>query len=214
MNYNNLEIDPLQEEAQEGGKVKSKNKPFTFGNIKPELLTAVYSGDQEAFDKLYLMCINPLIDFLDLILHSRDDAEELSQDIFLKLWKERSARKIDNFPAYLYKMARSAAFNHLQHNKVVEKYKNFAQNYNYEYENSPDEVLIGNELALMIELSLNNMPEQRKRVFEMSRYEGLSNKEIAAKLNISTDTVRVHIHNVTKELEKIISLSLLFLVSQ
>ena len=66
------------------------------------------------------------------------------------------------------------------------------------------------DLLMLMNMSVENMPEQRKRVFRMSRNSGLSHKEIAEKLGISTKTVEYHIAKALSELKKIMAIIILF----
>lgn len=174
-------------------------------------LCALRDGDHEAFSEIYLKTIDPMIDFLDLLLHSRHQAEEISQQIFVNIWENRARIDPDgNFKGYLYIVARSAAFKYLAHKKVHDKYVNFRLSLDPDLGYAPDELLIDNELALLISLSLEAMPEQRRRVFEMSRYDNMTNDEIAARLNISKNTVRSHLYNALRELKELTTVFLVF----
>lgn len=175
------------------------------------MLRSLRDGDVSAFDEVYLMCVGPVQNFLQFLLHSTHDAEELSQDIFTKLWENRA--NIDpkqNFKGYLYLMTKSAAFNHLARRKVEEKYRNFKLTSLPDFELAPDEFVESKEMMLLIDLLLDGMPAQRSKVFRMSKYEGKSNEEIAKELGLSTHTVRSHIQNATNNLKKFISIVALF----
>lgn len=175
--------------------------------IDPGLLEALRNGSHEAFEAIYLRSINPMIDFLYLLLRSRDEAEEVAQDIFVKLWENRG--KINpraNFKGYLFTIAKYTAFDNLSHRKVEAKYQKFKMSMTEEYESSPDHHIISSELFMLMRLCIEKMPEQQRRVFEMSRVEGLDSDEIATRLNISKNTVWVHLHNAMKDLKQLISI--------
>lgn len=186
-------------------------KSLFSNKVTLEILEAVRKGDHEAFATIYLHYVDPVSNFLGILLHSAEDAEELCQQIFVKIWENRG--KIDpqsNFHGYLYRMTRSAALKHLAHKKVKDKYLNFVLTSEPEMGVSPDEIIVSNEMSLLISLCLNNMPEQRRRVFEMSRFKNLSHDEIAERLGISRNTVRAHIYNALKELKELVALLLFF----
>ena len=196
-------------------RMQSKYKRTSFKTINPERLTAIRNGNHEAYHEFYLDCVEPLFDFITLLLHSEADAEELCQQIFVNIWENR--KTIDpasNFRGYIYKMAKSAAFKHMERRKVANKYVDYRLNDNLDFGDSPDELVMTDEMALIIQISLDNMPEQRRRVFEMSRYEGLSYDEIAKRLNITNATVRSHLSHAVKELRQLLALFCLFFFSQ
>ncbi len=182
-----------------------------YDDLTTAMLADLRDGDYKAFDRIYLRCFEPMQAFFRMLLHNDADAEEMCQELFAKVWENRA--KIDpqrNFRSYLYAMAKSAAFNHLEHKNVVNKYIDFRMKGEPDVEHSPDQHLLSSEMSLIIRISLERMPKQRRRVFEMSRVEGLTNDEIAKTLGISTTTVRAHLHNVTKELRELIALFVSF----
>jgi len=208
-----MEKNPQGRERVDPSSIHKKRTDFDI--ITPQLLIRLRGGEHSAYDKIYLSCFEPINAFLRLLLHNRDEAEELCQEVFIKLWENHGTiNPNSNFKSYMYVMARSVAFNHLKHKKVVEKYYNYRLNEQPGFESSPDEKIVEGELALLVKISLENMPEQRRRVFEMSRIDGLSNDEIADRLQIKPSTVRAHLHNAIKDLRELIALFILFFISQ
>lgn len=172
-----------------------------FDNITKEVVAAFASGDHRAFDQIYLRCFEPVCGFFKMLLRNETVAEELAQELFVKLWENRGSINPElNFKSYLYTVAKSAAFKYLRHKRVVEKYENYRGTEVAEMTDAPDENLIAGELQAMIKRALDQMPRQRRQVFEMSRVEKLSNGEIASRLGIRESTVRAHLHNVIKKL--------------
>lgn len=198
---------------KEGIRIKSgKSGKKAFSSLSPELLAAIRDGDHQAYDQFYLDTVDLMFDFINLLLHSQTEAEEICQQIYVRIWEARqSIDPAGNFRGYLYKMAKTAAFKHLEHKKVENKYLHYKQHDAPEFGASPDEWVITREIALLIKISLDNMPEQRRKVFEMSRNEGLSYEEIAKRLNISNATVRSHISHAIKELKDIVVVVAVFL---
>lgn len=185
--------------------------PTRLENITKEVLSAFVDGDHRAFDHIYLCCFEPINGFFRMLLHNETVAEELCQEMFVRLWENRHSIDPErNFRSYLYTVAKSSALKHLRHKRVVEKYENFRQSENSELSDAPDEELLAGELQLMIKLALDKMPRQRRQVFEMSRMERLSNGEIASRLGIRESTVRAHLHNVIKKLKGLVSIFFLF----
>lgn len=142
------------------------------------------------------------------LLKSEEDAEDIAQDIFVKLWEHPdlwiSRGKMDS---YLYTVVRNHIYNFLKHRMVEFDYLEVAAEKMKILEQQlpkPDDELQVHELELMAQMILEQMPEQRRRVFLMSREEGLTNQEIAVRLNISVRTVEQHIYKALQELKKII----------
>ncbi len=180
--------------------------PVEFGSITKEVVSAFVDGDHCAFDSIYLCCFEPIKGFFQMLLRNEAIAEELSQELFVRLWEGRHAINPElNFKSYLYTVAKSSAMKYLRHKKVAEKYEEFRLRIGSDLTDSPDEALAAEELQLIIDIMLDKMPRQRCMVFEMSRVDKLSNGEISLKLGISESTVRAHLHNVIKELRKVVA---------
>jgi RNA polymerase sigma-70 factor (ECF subfamily) len=131
-------------------------------------------------------------------------AEELSQDVFMKIWENfDKIIFIECRDAYIYRIARNIALDHItQRNKEKESYGN---NLKLSENNSIEEEIDAKELQLLIELTVNSMPPQRKKVYKLSRIEGISNDNIAKKLNISKKTVENHLNIALNKIRKTIS---------
>ncbi len=185
-----------------------------YDDLTPDILADLRDGDYKAFDRIYLRCFEPMQAFFRVLLRNDADAEEMCQDLFAKIWESRA--KIDprrNFRSYLYAMAKSAALNHLAHKNVVNKYIDFRLRGEPDVEHSPDQQLMSSEMSLILQISLERMPQQRRRVFEMSRMEGMTNDEIAGALGITPTTVRAHLHNATKELRELMASFIFFFMA-
>lgn len=131
-------------------------------------------------------------------------AEELSQDVFMKIWENfDKIIFIEYRDAYIYRIARNIALDHItQRNKEKESYGNYLK---LSENNSIEEEIDAKELQLLIELTVNSMPPQRKKVYKLSRIEGISNDNIAKKLNISKKTVENHLNIALNKIRKTIS---------
>ncbi len=168
-------------------------------------------GNHNAFDILYVHYSPKVRHYLTGFIKNQDEAKDLTQEIFYKIWINReSISKIDSFNAYLFRMVRNIIFDHYKHYLIEERY---LQEINTSaYDDSIEEALYAKELFLLIDIAVDKMPPQQKNIFIMSRKEGLSNEEIARKLDISKRTVENHLTRALAELRKIVySILILFL---
>ena len=171
-----------------------------------ELLTALSKGNQSAFDSLYLFYAPKVREFVFRLLKNPGEAEDVTQNIFLRVWeKRRELGGTRSLRSYLYTMARNAVFDIFSHSIVEDKYMQEHIN------DAPlSEKIETEELALLIAVAVDRMPEQRRRVFSLSRYEELSNKEIAERLNLSVKTVERHMTAALSQLRRLLTLLALF----
>lgn len=170
------------------------------------ILKKLREGDSEALDILYLRYASKVRDFAFRLLRDRTGAEDITHDIFLKVWEQRrSMGSVLSFKGYLFRMTRNAIFNAFKHRQVEYRYQ--AQAGAAERPEAPatDERVSTDDLLAMIDLAVSNMPEQRRRVFRMSRYENMSYNDIAEALDISPKTVQYHISGALAELRKLLS---------
>ena len=162
------------------------------------LLRKLREGDTEALDILYLRYAAKVRDFAFRLLGDSVEAEDITHDIFLKVWEQRKTLgNVVSFRGYLFRMTRNAIFNAFKHRQVESKYQARAAD--------TDDRVSTNDLMEMIDLAVSNMPEQRRKVFCMSRYEDMSYNDIAEALHISPKTVQYHISGALAELRKLLS---------
>ena len=172
-------------------------------------LEALARDDRSAFDALYLKYAAKTEEFLYRMLKDHSEAEDITQDIFLKIWRNRtSIGAVDAFGPYLFRMARNAVYDRFDNRSVRENYARRASLLP-EYE-LPDSDIDSRDLLLLIRMVVEKMPEQRRRIFRMSREEGLSNDQIAEQLSISRRTVENQISRALAELRKLVKLILFF----
>lgn len=180
------------------------------GTITRETLLFLQEGDHEAFETVFTAYFDKVKHFIERIVRSESEAEELAQDIFVKLWISRET--IDPakpFDSYLFAMSRNAAFNYLKHKQVSKNYLN-RDSFSEEAAGGADELVYAKEIALLVEMTVSRMPGQRQKIFRLSRTEGLDNEEIAARLHISKKTVENQLSLALKELRRVITFFVVF----
>jgi len=134
------------------------------------------------------------------IVRNEDEAEEIVQNVFFKLWEKRQKISIDqSLEAYLYKSVYYESLNYLKHEKVKEAHKARHIADNHTIDNQSDSLII-KELREKIHTTIQELPEQCRTVFQMSRFEGLRYREIAGRLGISEKTVENHMGKALKVL--------------
>ena len=152
-----------------------------------------------AFRKIYDGFSEPLYRFAYSYLKDSFEAEEIVQDVFLKVWEKRD--EIDeqkSFKSYLYRITINKIFNELKHRVVKQKYEQHLLNFDQLTHETPESSIQFQELNKKLELLLTKLPEQQRAIFIMSRWKGLSNAEIAEKLNLSIRTVENQIYRAAK----------------
>lgn len=174
--------------------------------IEEKYLKELAGGSRKAFEVLYMTYAPRVECFLRGLLKNDLEAEDITQDIFCKIWSNRETIvQIDSFKPYLFRMAKNAVYNHYSHLLVKENYIEIEKN-KQDYEDLIEEKIHAEDLELLIVMSIEKMPSQRKKIFKMSRFEHLSNDEIAQQLNISKRTVESHISQAMSDLRKLLVL--------
>jgi RNA polymerase sigma-70 factor (family 1) len=158
-------------------------------DIPDDIILAFRQGDVSAFDGIYDRFRKPIITFCKGIVPI-EDAEEITTDIFVRLWKSRDRwDNIINIKAFLYISARNACFDFLKAKKTKPKIQEIIEEL---LENEPEYILqseIESDLVTLIKREIDNLPDTCRTVFTMSYFDDLQNAEIAQKLNISYQTV-------------------------
>lgn len=180
--------------------------------IEHKYLASMSEGDTASFDALFLIYYPRLLTFIDSLVKNRDDAKDISQDIFLKLWNNREKMpQVTSLKSYLFQMAKNGVYDYFKHHTSYDDYNEIQEYGDIGIDSVSNEVET-RDLELLIDIVIENMPSQRKTIFIMSRKEGFSNDEISQKLNISKRTVETHISSALNDIRKLISqINLFFL---
>jgi RNA polymerase sigma-70 factor (ECF subfamily) len=161
------------------------------------LFDQIRLGNKSEFDKLFRAYYQDLCRFAVYMSSSPDDAEEIVQDIFFKIWTNHKILNIStSAKSYLFTAVKNSVYNIHKHNKIKEKFITNTDK-NETYQDASVE-LEHNEGLNKIEKTIDELPEKRKQVFTMSKIEGYKYKEIADKLNISIKTVENHMGEALK----------------
>jgi|SRR5690554_3520830 len=159
-----------------------------------ELLVKLRDGDARAFDKLYGFYSPRIYKRLLRLTAIEDIATELLQETFITLWEKRESINPDLvFKAWLYKVAENGVYQYYRRvarDQTLQQYilANFTESYSHSEEN-----LILKEQKELLSNAINQLPEQRKKVFVLCKVEGRSYEEVANILGISPSTVSNHL---------------------
>ena len=169
------------------------------------LIRAIKGGDTKSFENLFEKYYDKYFSFACALLHDTDAAEDVLQNVFLKIWLGRERldenRSIEN---YLLVSVRNEIFDwlRLKYNQVV------VHEEDVEKEDVSADIeasLAWAEASDKMDAIIRKMPPQRQRIFLMSRYSNMSSKAIADSLDLSVRTVERHIYLALKDLKSIIS---------
>ncbi|WP_316814416.1 RNA polymerase sigma-70 factor [Pedobacter heparinus] len=159
-----------------------------------ELLDCLKSGDQQAFAEIYNRYWKVMYFHALKMLGDEDDAKDLVQELFVTLWtKGINIPFNSNLSGYLYITARNKIINLIQQKKVRRDYLSALTAFAEEAGNGTVEQIDEKELLLIVEKEIQNLPVKMRQVFELSRKQFLSHKEIATQLEISDKTVKKQI---------------------
>lgn len=179
-----------------------------------QLLTLIKTDHEPAFKEIYDRYWKHLYSFAYKRVKSREIAEEIIQDFLTNFWANRQKLNIQtSFEGYIYTSVKHLVLNYFA--KEARKTAVFEKLYitNNDEDNSTEEVIMLHELRSVIAKEVSYLPVKCRSVFELSRLENKTNKEIAKTLGISEKTVEGHLSKALKRLKVSISVVILALTS-
>jgi len=161
-------------------------------NIERELFSRVAQGDEEAFNTLFHWYVPRLHTIVLKVTKSEGVAKDIIQEVFLYLWMDReSLAEVDVPQNWIFKIAYNRSYSWLARQASRnQKYTEFRQQNPGEGDNNLQNTVFLNETARLIHEATAQLPEQARRIFQLSRETGLKAAEVADQLNISVQTVR------------------------
>jgi RNA polymerase sigma-70 factor (ECF subfamily) len=158
-----------------------------------DLLRSVANGDEKAFRQLVDTYWKRVYNNTLALTKDTVKAQEITQDIFLKIWQKRDRLvEVNSFMHFVYVVGRNQVISEMR-KKLSDTVSTDSAQDILENRNLPDMELQYKETWQMILEAINTMPARQQEVFKLSRIEGLSNKEIAEKLGLSIAAVKWHI---------------------
>lgn len=167
-----------------------------------ELAALFQKGDAIAYKEIYDRYWQLLFRFSRKLMQDSVIAEDIVQDVFATFWVKRELLDVDSpLASYLYKLTRNKVLDILRHSKVESRYIEKLQHVVQNGSQLPDQLYVERELYDQIEKEIKNLPEKMRIIFEMSRKDFKSNKEIADELGISQQTVKNQVSNAIRTLK-------------
>ena len=172
-----------------------------------DLLHRITEGDEAAFRVLFDQYKDRFYAVVLKMTRSDNIAQEMVQDIFLKIWQNRaSLREITNTESYFFTMLYRQVFRHYKKLALEKKLlKLIAESPSFQ--NITDETVLAHESERLINEAIAKLPPQQQLVFKLSKVDGLSREQIAEQLHISPNTVRNHLADAIKSIKSYLNLA-------
>jgi RNA polymerase sigma-70 factor (ECF subfamily) len=168
------------------------------------LIKKIQKGDKSAFEQLFKSHYAPLCDYAHRYIKNPQAAEDQVQEVFVKIWEIRKDwNPKGTIKAYLYTAVRNQSLNYLKHQKIVDQWKKEERKASRNTSNplpSSEYAVNLQKLKKQVQEAIQQLPEKRREVFELSRNHGLTYKEIAKSLGISVKTVETQMSRSLRHL--------------
>ena len=167
------------------------------------ILAQIAEGNEKAFEQLFEKYCDNIYGVAFNYTKSAEVAEEVTQDVFVKLWfKRKSLATLQSLENYLFIIARNHIINIFNRNK---KDKNFIEHILHHFEENnatPEDILLFKESQELIAQAIATLPHQQQMVYELRRIQGLSLEEVAVKMEISRNTARNHLNRALQNIRQ------------
>lgn len=166
--------------------------------------------DESAYREIFISFYKPLQQFAFSFVKSRELAEEIVSDVFLKIWLNRSElHLVENLKVYLYVSIKNTSLKYLlkQHRQVAISIDELEVELE-SFSRTPEEIMLTAEMLNKIKESVNSLPPRCKIIFKLIKEDGLKYKEVAEILNISIKTIDNQLAIALKKISKALSVDL------
>ena len=166
------------------------------------LIEAIRKNDYVSYNKLFERYYGRLCQYVYSLLMDKSDTEDIVQELFLNIWKNRERIEIkENVGGYLYKMAKHLALNHLRSKVYFNNLSETQDQLSYE-----DDRVESEEIRLALYSCIDHLPGRCKEVLLLHRIKGLKQKEISEKLDVSIKTIKNQIWISLQKLRRCLEL--------
>ncbi len=183
------------------------------------LLYQLSQGNPDAYEKLFEAYYQPLVVFGYKMINDMDLARDIVQEVIVNFYEKRKEIEIHtSLKSHLYQSVKNRCINHLKRESVIRVHHSNIFSETQENEEMFYDIMEETELENRIYQVIQSLPNQCRKIFEMSRFHGCSNQDIADQLSISKRTVETQISNALKKLKSKLSsyitvlIALLFLI--
>jgi RNA polymerase sigma-70 factor, ECF subfamily len=170
--------------------------------IETEWCEKLRNGDENAFKELFVAYCQSLINFACRFVKDVSIAENIVQDVFLKVWMNRSQLDVSlNFKSYIYTAVKNQALKHLKHEDVV-RHSSEIIKAERSFVKTPEDEMSESELKNSFYQAIDELPEKCRLIFSLNRFDKFTYAEIADLLDISIKTVETQMGRALKYLRK------------
>lgn len=177
-------------------------------DINDLLLKVARDSDLASFKKIYFLYYERLLKLACSYVKVTEVGEEIVDDVFVKIWSNRSGlTEVNNLTVYLYVAVKNRAINHNLSNRItcvdIESVSFELKDAN----GTVEDILITDELAKVINSTIQQLPDECRIVFKLVKEDGLKYRKVAGILDISVKTVEYHMKNALKAIATAVSAS-------
>jgi RNA polymerase sigma-70 factor (ECF subfamily) len=156
-----------------------------------------------AFQQLFEKYAERIYYFSMRYIKNKEEAEEIAQEVFVRVWLRRHDLKEElSFSSYIFMIAKNALIDTIRRKQKETIFQDNIKPNTELYSSSSNDSMEYKELSTLIDKSISELPLKRKQIYQLSRDEGLTYKQIAEKLNISIKTVETHMRLALQQLKK------------
>jgi len=175
--------------------------------ITQELIIGVRGNDLNCFEKLFSIYRVKLFNFSYKHLRCREDAEEVVQDTFVRIWENRATLNEElSFNSYLFTIAKNLIINKVRKKVAEPRIFDTVAEHSAQDESTENEIIY-RDINTIAERAIQNLPAQRRLVYNLSRKDGLTYEEIGNQLGISSRTVEAHLRKALKSIREFLYLN-------
>ena len=172
--------------------------PTTANYDEKALLVMVAAGNRSAFTTLYTAYLGQLYRYTFLFTKSKDEAEEILQEVFIRIWENREKMTgIDSLKDYLFRMTKNKLLDHIRHLQIRQKVLSEIKRTRDISTPSTSDQSAYQEYYRVVQRAIEKLPPKRKLIFRLTIENGLSQDEIAAQLHISKSVVKKQLYSAS-----------------
>ncbi len=176
-----------------------------------EILSRLKAGDDKAFEQIFARWREPVLRFIDDIVNSPYDAEDICQETFVALWEKRETIDTSkNISTFIFLIAKQKIWKFFRKDRHTDDLYD-ATELDRNLDLSPEDILQEEEMRLLVDYAVNCLSPRTREIFNLHFTEGLSYEQIAERLDINTANVKVHIHQARTRIKDILLAIMIFL---